>query len=128
MAMRTKIKVRFLQQAAKINRKSIKILMFFKTSILIRFGWALGQLLESQNQVFSVFFRCFFEANFERCSKSQKMAHRLPPKGGGGRLARQQLREPGPRGGVGEGFILMYMRTVGPSTRPEAQGLGGYFT
>ena len=55
------------------------------------------------------------------------MAHRLPPRGGGGRLARQQRSEPGPRGGVGEGFILMYMRTVGPSTRPEAQGLGGLF-
>ena len=33
--------------------------------------------------------------------------------------------EPGPRGGVGEGFILMYMRIGATSTRPEAQGLGG---
>ena len=38
---------------------------------------------------------------------------------------RQQLTEPGPRGGVGEGIILMYMRIGRHSTRPGAQGLGG---
>ena len=40
-------------------------------------------------------------------------------------LTLHQLSEPGPRGGVGEGIILMYMRIVHHSTRPEAQGLGG---
>jgi len=37
MAMRTKIKVWPLQQAAKIDGKSMKILMFFGMSILTRF-------------------------------------------------------------------------------------------
>jgi len=37
MAMRTKIKVRLLQQTVKIDRKPMKISMFFGTLILIRF-------------------------------------------------------------------------------------------
>ena len=43
----------------------------------------------------------------------------------GFRPIRHQPSEPGPRGGVGEGIILMYMRIGRRSTRPEAQGLGG---
>ena len=39
--------------------------------------------------------------------------------------ASKQENGPGPRGGVGEGIIFMYMRIRQPSTRPEAQGLGG---
>ena len=48
MAMRTKMKVRRLQQAAKIRRKSMKILMFFGTLILIRFGGGVGWVLGGQ--------------------------------------------------------------------------------
>ena len=56
MAMRTKIKVRLLQQAAKIHRKSMKILMFwlFETRFKFCFAktwkkWGKCWILTSQN-------------------------------------------------------------------------------
>ena len=43
--------------------------------------------------------------------------------------AREQLLEPGRRGGVGEGYYMyiLYTENCNPvSTRPEARGLGGF--
>ena len=65
----------------------------------------------------------------KRLPKSLKKASwrsQESPKGVVRALIRQQVSGPGPRGGVGEGLYSYYMRIVAPSTRPEAQGLGGF--
>ena len=61
-----------LQQAAKIEQKSVKNRMFFGTSILKGFWARFGRGLGSQNHWFSHFFRCFFEVIFEARFGSQK--------------------------------------------------------
>ena len=53
-----------LQQATKIEQKSMKNRMFFGTSILDRFWEGFGRGLGGQNPWFSHFFRCFFEVVF----------------------------------------------------------------
>ena len=72
MAMRTKIKVRLLQQATKINRKPMKIVMFFGTSILIRFGKGLRLVLVVKIKYFPHFFDVFSKRILKGVRRARK--------------------------------------------------------
>ena len=75
-----KIKVRLSQQAAKVDRKSMKISMFFGTSISEAFWKDFGRVLGGQNPRFSHFFRCFFDVNFEERFRRAKNQPKRPNK------------------------------------------------
>ena len=66
------------------------------------------------------------EMALEQAIGGQMVPQMVLWRGGEPAPMRHQLSEPGPRGGVGEGIILMYMRFGAHSTRPEARRLGGF--
>ena len=72
--------VRLLQQAAKIDRQSMKISMFWGTSISEAFWEDFGRVLGCQNPRFSHFFRCFFDVNFEERFRRAKNQPKRPNK------------------------------------------------
>ena len=69
-----------LQQASKLEQKSMKNSMFFGTSILDGFWEGFGKVLGSQNPWFSHFFRCFFEAFFQQFLGRPKNRKKRPRK------------------------------------------------
>ena len=91
-------KVRLLQQATKIQQKSMKIRMFFGTSFLQPFGKDFGRVLGGQNPWFSVFLR-------EKMESKNKMIF--------GRLKNRILR---PQEQIAD-EVRRYVRTRGKELR-----------
>ena len=93
-----------------LSKMLSKIACFLGHGFRRRFGRVLGGFREAKILDFHVFFDVFSMRNCNGFWIRKNDAQNVSKEGGGLRLNFHQRNEPGPRGGVGEGFILMYMR------------------